>query len=325
MGTSAGVRKVKGTVGPPPLTGAEIESLDADLATTSRCLNPGCPRHRTFRRTRQGRQQRFCSDPCRAAYSRKRADLVDTWVRLRWTQGFKDLPFPAASIDRLLSRVKWLLEDYGSPQLGDDLLPSPDPTFAAVLDVWLAEQQVPEDHPVLAEARAAATAFYEGRRQMPPPLPALPRLISTAEYRRSLDSHTPAVDAASPKVPVEPPRLGIGYWRSGEHPDLPDPASLVDPTWDSDIRSLVARYFSSGTVRFRRTGEARCHLCEEVFTATEFTDGELIWPDGLAHYVEQHSVRLPTAVERYVLLTLQDLLASEPDVTWWMQEGNPRP
>ena len=27
----------------------------------------------------------------------------------------------------------------------------------------------------------------------------------------------------------------------------------------------------------------------------DFTDGEWIWPEGLAHYVEKHDVRLPDA------------------------------
>ena len=321
-----GVRKRKATAQPQRLTGADIEALDADLATTSRCLNPGCSGKRTFRRTRQGRQQRFCGNPCRAAYSRKRADLIDTWVRLRWTQGFTDLPFPATSIDRLLSRVKWLLEDFGSPALSDDLLPTPATTMADVVEVWLAEQAVPEGHPVLEQARAAATAFYEGRKQAPRPFPALPKVIPVAEYARSLRADTSEADERSSigARPPEPRRLGIGYWRSDDQPDLPEPSDLVDHAWDADMRALVARYFATGTVRFRRPGEQRCRICEVVFTATEYTDGEFVWPDGLAHYVEQHSVRLPTAVERYVLLTLQDLLTGEPDVAWWGQEARPR-
>ena len=124
-------------------------------------------------------------------------------------------------------------------------------------------------------------------------------------------------------VPVdESPRFGIGYWRSTDHPELPDPAELVDESQDEGIRSLVSRYFAYGTLRVSRSGQIACHLCDETFPDVDFTDGEYVWPMSLAHYVDAHAVRLPYTVERYVLLTFRDVLASEADTDWWVNAAN---
>ncbi|WP_212823110.1 hypothetical protein [Catellatospora sp. TT07R-123] len=40
-------------------------------------------------------------------------------------------------------------------------------------------------------------------------------------------------------------------------------------------------------------GVSLCRLCGCGNGSAEQTDGEFIWPEGLAHYVEDHRVRLP--------------------------------
>jgi len=60
----------------------------------------------------------------------------------------------------------------------------------------------------------------------------------------------------------------------------------------------------------------------------EISDGTYVWPEGLAHYVEEHNVRLPQKFVDHVLAggtTLPE--DTEPtvsyvrDETWWRQEG----
>jgi hypothetical protein len=88
---------------------------------------------------------------------------------------------------------------------------------------------------------------------------------------------------------------------------------LADPGWDVDQRSLVATYLEKGTfspVFMVRTwpdgthefGE-RCQLCEgdELIGFDYVTDGTYVWPEGLVHYVEMHSVRLPSQVVDHIL------------------------
>lgn len=44
-------------------------------------------------------------------------------------------------------------------------------------------------------------------------------------------------------------------------------------------------------------GAASCRLCDAPNGCAEITDGrQLVWPEGLAHYVEAHGVRLPAKV-----------------------------
>ena len=318
------VRNVPLSSPPTPLDASDIDALDATLATSATCLRPGCSGIRTFRRTRQGRQQRFCSDACRAAYSRERADLIATWVRLRWTQGFSTLPVPSPAIDRLLSRVRWLLDGYDAPQLGDGLLPRPTGGIRDILDVWMEEGELPEGHALLAEANAATEAFYQGRKNQPSPIRSLPKLVSTEEYAATRTQRSPAALSVD-EVPVDTqPRFAIGIRGSEATPELPLPEDLIDDGHDADVRSLVARYFAYGTLRVSRPGEVPCRLCSETFPDVEVTDGEYVWPITLAHYVEQHSVRLPDHVERYVLLTFRDVLAAEPDTSWWTTASEAR-
>src|SRR5215472_4632440 len=98
----------------------------------------------------------------------------------------------------------------------------------------------------------------------------------------------------------------IGLWRREDHLEWPDPTDMVDPSWDVEERSLVATYLRNGapspSFMYRKlpggTMEAgeRCQLCEgdEVISFNWDTDGTYVWPDGLDHYVETHSVRLPS-------------------------------
>ncbi len=98
--------------------------------------------------------------------------------------------------------------------------------------------------------------------------------------------------------------LRVGYWRPlggnrGDDPRdyvLPDPRTLVDVNWDSDVRSRIASYLKNGKVlaygfdysycRFR------CGVSDTLMGSCDLTDGVWIWPEGLHHYVEIHSVRL---------------------------------
>jgi hypothetical protein len=48
-------------------------------------------------------------------------------------------------------------------------------------------------------------------------------------------------------------------------------------------------------------GYSQCRFCGIQNGSGEFTDGLLIWPEGLAHYVEKHHVRLPSEVETLLL------------------------
>jgi hypothetical protein len=126
----------------------------------------------------------------------------------------------------------------------------------------------------------------------------------------------------------------IGYWCSLEV-DWPDPARFVDPAWDPAVRIAVVSYLRlrGGRAPWNSVGYSwcrfRCEMRRRVGTG-EYTDGTYIWPEGLAHYVEQHGVRLPDEFVSHVLKDSSVPLAtpSKPlrwgdvriETDWWMAQ-----
>jgi hypothetical protein len=82
-------------------------------------------------------------------------------------------------------------------------------------------------------------------------------------------------------------------------------------------------------------GYSICRLCGERTGTGESMDGEWVWPEGLAHYVEAHSVRLPEEMvtwmqerEWRVPHEVGELIAGAVDESFWLSwakrvEGKP--
>jgi len=90
----------------------------------------------------------------------------------------------------------------------------------------------------------------------------------------------------------------IGYWDGAAVPEgLPDVCDFVFAGADIAVQQSVAAYLRSGTVHIAAAGFSVCRLCGVANGSTEQTDGEhFVWPEGLAHYLEEHGVRLPEEV-----------------------------
>ena len=91
----------------------------------------------------------------------------------------------------------------------------------------------------------------------------------------------------------------VGYWRHPERGDhrFRHPIAFVDSEWDLEERRLVAHHLRSGKRAIGWMGFSwcrfRCGVDDAEMGASDFSDGLWIWPEGLAHYVLEHSVRLP--------------------------------
>ncbi len=78
----------------------------------------------------------------------------------------------------------------------------------------------------------------------------------------------------------------------------PDPRELVAPYQPAD-KARVLRHLRAGRVVQRTLGYSYCRFhCgvspRELGSAC-LTDGVYRWPEGLAHYVDEHDVQLPAA------------------------------
>ncbi len=110
----------------------------------------------------------------------------------------------------------------------------------------------------------------------------------------------------------------IGYWDGPEaDPSWPSPEEFVDASWDIDERDLVVSYLRMGFVARSFMGFSRCRFCGKENGNLELSDGHFVWPDGLAHYVVEHGVRLPDRFVRHSLAIIDSLESASRDVEWW--------
>ena len=90
----------------------------------------------------------------------------------------------------------------------------------------------------------------------------------------------------------------IGFWRDncGIFVNLPKPHWLVRRDWHAAEREQILTYLRSGFACAMFGGWSTCRfgcVAGEYNGCSDFTDGEWLWPEGLAHYVECHNVILP--------------------------------
>jgi hypothetical protein len=99
--------------------------------------------------------------------------------------------------------------------------------------------------------------------------------------------------------------IAIGYWiESIVDSPFPAPQECVGE-WPVEVRQQIADYLDSGRLCEQYRGLSwcrfRCGVAEMTMGSREFTDGVWIWPEGLSHYVREHSVILPTEFTDWVL------------------------
>lgn len=101
---------------------------------------------------------------------------------------------------------------------------------------------------------------------------------------------------------------GIGYWWNPATKDreYPDPSELVRPNWLSPkSRSALLQYLRSAPTYCGSYGHSFCRFgCgvpHVVIGSKEYWDGDWVWPEGVAHYVDDHDVYLPQEFVDHVL------------------------
>ena len=122
---------------------------------------------------------------------------------------------------------------------------------------------------------------------------------------------------------VRPCLRQVGYWKGGDRGNrgLPDPADFVDPAWDLATRAATTEYLRAGEVYLFCCGLSPCRFCGCGNGNKDLTNGFYLWPEGLAHYLERHTVRLP---DEFVDHTRKDIrykaeLFFGRDRSWWMR------
>eukprot|EP00752_Nemacystus_decipiens_P001353 g1342.t1 len=123
------------------------------------------------------------------------------------------------------------------------------------------------------------------------------------------------------------PLIEVGFWADprDDRDKRPNPAQLVDEDWGKTAAALaVALYLRSGFLESFELGYSFCRLgcfagsgggsesrgpgnSNKLMGCTTLTDGKYVWPEGLAHYVIEHSVRVPEEFIKHSLGNLRAL------------------
>ncbi len=119
----------------------------------------------------------------------------------------------------------------------------------------------------------------------------------------------------------------IGYWNGGlssENDIWPDPKDFVSAMLPLDKQKILSYFESAIQMPYAAGGVSKCRFCDKGVGNREFTDGKFLWPEGLPHYVDDHSVKLP---DEFLEQTLKEILISpdlelsleklEVDIEWW--------
>ena len=124
----------------------------------------------------------------------------------------------------------------------------------------------------------------------------------------------------------------IGDWKSTYSPDLPEPAGLVDLSWNVEERNAVGAFLQAGALVVALMGPEECLICGSSIRGGVLTDGTYLWPGELSHYVIEHSVRLPGRFVAHVwareapprsgrwLAEIEEAMWNdEVNLEWWSQ------
>lgn len=93
----------------------------------------------------------------------------------------------------------------------------------------------------------------------------------------------------------------VGYWYWEHEPELPHPKNHIGE-WDADELKIVVEYLQNPVDYLQARGMSPCRMCDRVVGSRDHTDGVYRWPQGLEHYLVDHSVKLPKEFIQHILL-----------------------
>lgn len=102
------------------------------------------------------------------------------------------------------------------------------------------------------------------------------------------------------------------------------PADFVDPTWDETEREDAVFYLRGGIVSRAYLGHSPCRMCESDNGNLKLTDGTYVWPEGLAHYVGRHGIKLPHDFLEHARHVIEIYEQARIDETWWLAQTSTR-
>jgi len=122
-------------------------------------------------------------------------------------------------------------------------------------------------------------------------------------------------------------KIQIGFWaeRRGDLSGLPWPGDRVDPMFEPEARRRVLAYLQREKFRGDAyKGVSSCRLCGMSNGSCDFTDGAYLWPEGYAHYIEQHNVMPERTFIAHVLTQPAEQLTMAEQIMAVIRTGSRR-
>ncbi|MCA8914742.1 MAG: hypothetical protein KDB90_04955 [Planctomycetes bacterium] len=128
------------------------------------------------------------------------------------------------------------------------------------------------------------------------------------------------------------PLKRIGYWFETPGVDSKYPLPQVLQTeYSTEQRNRLSQYLREGSRINQYRGYSWCRFgcgeCDEKMGSAELTDGTWVWPEGLAHYVSEHSVSLPAEFvngirsRKPLAADAESPVSDEAWVSWAIEQG----
>jgi hypothetical protein len=106
------------------------------------------------------------------------------------------------------------------------------------------------------------------------------------------------IEFTAGRSPRDSKLIPVGYWQSSNEPDLPMPDSNDSVEHEAEI----VHYLKNNREINAYRGSSPCRICDKRNNGSkEMSDGIYIWPQGLAHYVEEHKTTLPPEFVQHIL------------------------
>lgn len=138
----------------------------------------------------------------------------------------------------------------------------------------------------------------------------------------------------------------VGFWADPRDPEdgRPSPSRFVDKAWGATVTArAVALYVRSGFLESFELGYSFCRICKRrssdrsprpgerypdlALGCCTLTDGDYLWPEGLAHYISEHAVRPPPEFVAHAIGNLRRLRTAQSGgrLRWCPESDKPVP
>jgi hypothetical protein len=110
-----------------------------------------------------------------------------------------------------------------------------------------------------------------------------------------------------------------GIWQEEKMPECPRVEDCVVISPKPEDFELILRYLSEAKTVAVFGAKEKCFLCEELLPIGYKSDGVLLWPLDLVHYIENHAVGIPVRFSDHIRsnrYVVPDFLRANSELPW---------